>query len=498
MYLFQLCLLKLLCFRSYFSNNDEPNFLLVILSKVFKEKEMKTSLKIQPEKMNEINHKNERKNQINSLRLLLLFLFFLSGFPFLFLLSFSLFSLIFLSFFFVGLLSSYLSYHFILNHEIITSNLLFQLSMKDNIKHIKENLSIKLQINLQNTLKYSLSCSQSKNWPNCLFPSQTYTELNQLLIKYIHIKELFFLPIIKQENKQLFEDYFHQELLIDKNYPNQTAISSFGYGIFEYNKNLQRIRSTNHSIYIPILQVTNLTSSYQDIFENIYTSNKFKSNIDTILHCVASLKQQNEKIIENNLQSLQDIQEIQTKCSSLHSFIDSNDQDMIIIFSPIFPLSNNTNVVGFSATTFSLENFLLSTIKYDSNFFYEIKINTTKLFYSVNNGIVQKSSSASLNQLENQLNRKQQSQNIHEVHNLNDHPSIFSMLDNMTITYYSTENIETPLSAVVVSISCILATLLICSLFLIFDYFITRESQTTQNLLDSKRLFVRFVSHEIR
>lgn len=188
---------------------------------------------------------------------------------------------------FIGIISCFISFHFISIQNNKSNSLSFISLINDNYNIIQQNLYLKLKLNLQNTLNFQLHCSipsshsdppsppsssstsppphrfshsRDSNWPNCSISSKFYSDISKLLMDAGDIEQFLVLPIVKNEEKISFENYVRNEILADGNYPKDTGVSSFGSGkIFEYNSTFQRIPSINHSIYVPITVTSKLS-----------------------------------------------------------------------------------------------------------------------------------------------------------------------------------------------------------------------------------------------
>lgn len=401
-----------------------------------------------------------------------------------------------------GILSGGLSYYLIRNYQYQLYQQEFNNLIDDNYKSIQESLFVKLEMNIQVATIFGLACPTLANWPYCVLPSEEFTERTNSLISVSQISQFATLPIVKPELKNNFEKFALNYYKSDGGYPNNTGISKFGSGIYKFDSNFNRIQTSNHSnigsydIFLPVLQVSNIQFGSTSILFDAHSDIAISSTTEGVLDCVNKMIQINGL----NLSYKADRILIQKKCSSITDFIPSFGLKSSVIGTPIFPI-NDTNsniVVGFSGSLFSWSSILSSTSRFDSNYECVIKSSTSsvQLIYEVNNGIVtdhnfQKDSKKTYDSFNNRL-KKSYILNNDINNNLSLNQTIY------TITYYSTQETPSKYLAILVCCCCIGVTIIISFIFLFFNNLMNREAIEANVLLDSKRIFVRFISHEIR
>lgn len=145
-------------------------------------------------------------------------------------------------------------------------------------------------------------------------------------------------------------------------------------------------------------------------------------------------------------------------------------------------------MVGFAASEFTWESMITSTILPNSEFDCIIESSTQKLYFSIANGVV----------------REIRPSNIASSEAIPDLKKTFTLgaalrgQSHYTITYYPVVKGPSPYLAVIVFVSCVGMAALITGIFATFNHLVTQVVDETKGLLNSKRVFVRFVSHEIR
>jgi hypothetical protein len=168
-----------------------------------------------------------------------------------------------------------------------------------------------------------------------------------------------------------------------------------------------------------------------------------------------------------------------------------------IIYSPIFPLHDNTTVVGVVAVIFNWDELLTTTEITDGNTRLKCVVETsvgdnTLHLHSFEVGYGQVSylgAGADYNGRDDHV-AMQLSYGAELATSVK-----YTLHFGSTDHFYREHHTSTPIFA---SVACACIIILISALFFAYDMLVKREAVENKLLLDSKRVFVKFVSHEIR
>ena len=398
-----------------------------------------------------------------------------------------------------GLLSGGFSYYFIRKYQHKLYEQEFNNLIEDNYKLMKQSLFVKSEINRQIATIFGRACPTLNHWPSCVLSSKEFIDRTDSLVSVSQITQFAITPIVKPENKEEFENFAKNYYKNDGGYPSGAGISSFGTEIYSYDSNFNRVPTSNHSkfghydIFLPVLQVSNIPFGVTSLLFDTHSDPAIGRTGENILDCVNHMVQEKGLNISSNVDRV----EIQKSCSFMTDFIPTFGLKSSVIGTPIFPINDtdptNLVVVGISGSLFSWSSILSSTSRVDSEFFcvIESSTNIVKLYYEVNNGIVTdyqfpEYSKKSIDDFNNHFKKS------YVLNSNNKNETIY------TITYYSTNEAPSKYLAILACCCCIGITIIISVIFFCFNILIKRKAVEANVLLDSKRIFVRFLSHEIR
>jgi hypothetical protein len=391
-----------------------------------------------------------------------------------------------------GGLTGGLSYYFIREYQSRFYNEEFDNMVLDSMRSIKESIYIKLQVNIQLSIALGLACPTTAHWPNCAIPSQEFIDRTHSLLAISHLDSFLYLPIVSPESRSSFETFALNYFQEDGNYPSGAGISSVGPGIYTYSPDGQQVISPDHTnssaydILLPVLQITDVTNQSSLLLYDAHSDSAMGPAVDDVLDCVSETISQrggNQRFIA------------QSHCGGLTDYIPTFDSKYSAIGVPIFPSQNQTEVVGFTGALFSWASLLTAASRIDSTFFCKIESanNNVDLLFEVTRGHVKEK-------------QKEPSPAHEQASGFDRHLTKSFVLNGdsfpggtgYTITYYSTEDPPAHYLALISCLCCIVVSIFISLSFELFNAIIKREADGTNQLLDSKRVFVRFVSHEIR
>lgn len=391
--------------------------------------------------------------------------------------------LLFFSLILAGGLSGGLSYYFLNSYQLKIYKQQFLTKISDHYNSFSHLLLFQLQLNLQFGVMMGLHCPNINDWPNCSLSSRELKLRTRSLLSLSEVSEFVMTPIVIPSKRKSFENYASNYFKNEEKYQNKTDIHSQIYE-FSSSSNHQPFSSPNHTnsslsqhdFVVPVL----FSSSSQDeqyLLFNIYSDPQLRHNIDSIYDCVNKTMRTSEGNIQNECSKTLDL---------------PSPEYFSMITTPIFADDDTTNktVVGFSGAVFSWKLALSKLISSDFSFQCTIQSSSSSSSsshsFNIHNGEI------------NEIENIQENKDFHELKTIYHFTSVNSM-ESYSITYYpSNQSLPSQVIAIITCVGCIGITLIISIIFLIFIQLINREKIETNMLLDSKRTFVRFISHEIR
>ena len=163
---------------------------------------------------------------------------------------------------------------------------------------------------------------------------------------------------------------------------------------------------------------------------------------------------------------------------------------------PIYPGQNRSEVVGFVTSLLAYNIIIASYIPINTNgILYVIQTDDTTLSYEISNGVPQYLGTGDLHDSKYDKDRrvldiKKQLKGLAQ-----------SLPETYTISFYPTQELEESFVTNLRWGFCFGAVALIIAasiIFGIYDFFMERESNEQHAVLETKRRFVRFISHEVR
>jgi hypothetical protein len=352
----------------------------------------------------------------------------------------------------------------------------------DNHRAMTKSLSLKTHVNSHLALNFGINIPEA-SWPYCRSPSKLFHDQISFLLSISDLDRLALAPIVYPAQRAAFENYSKAAFLED-GYPEGTG----GPGIYSLDKYGNPILRPLHSnttrldLTAPLIQLSDYNGEPEPLLYDLYSSPFLNPDLDQILRCVSSLPSP-ESYSSPTISAI-------SLCTTVSDFIPMFNTIGVFVASPIIPyhLTNdphdNFNVLGFSIAQFTWLSALNSTIVADAQFDCTIS-----------------SSSSSL-----QLHLRVKNGQVYEINKINSNsartfPLAFGSASDdpqFTITYYATlphPSLFLPLFAF---FCCFGITLLISGVFISFNDAVNQEAHDSETLLNSKRVFVRFISHEIR
>jgi hypothetical protein len=382
-----------------------------------------------------------------------------------------------------GLTAGGLCYYFIRHSQKRYYESEFFGMVNDHFKSTKNSFKLLLQANVAVATSVGETCPSASDWPNCEIASRELMSRTAMLSTLSGVMVFTVSPIVRPENRKSFEQFAAAYYERDGGYPEGAGSS----GIYRFD-GTTRVRSPNHTdpsthrhdILVPFLSssVPQLFSSPPFSFlSDSYDDPTVRPSIDEVLDCV-------------NATTPSDY----NSCSTITTFLRSP-----ITFSsvgtPITPRNDPETVVGFTGATFTWEALFSTTLQHDFDFQFSIQSTSspTVLTFKIKDGVALATTEISHASPSSDGFWKQSSKSF--VLNPED---IFVTESKYTITYYSSTTAPSPLLGVIAGLCCVGITLIISTIFVVFNTLMSRAATEASMLLDSKRTYVRFVSHEIR
>jgi hypothetical protein len=388
-----------------------------------------------------------------------------------------------------GCTSGWLSYYFIRSNQYRLYKQDFDNSSLDSFESVKESLLVKLQLNTQVALGFGLACPTKLQWPHCSVSSEEFVDRTSSLTVVTQNSQFALLPIVPSSDQHSFEKFAVDKYQSDVGYPPGAG----SFGIYSFDQNFNPIpvsnltKSGHYDILVPVFQLSNISTGADGLLLDTHSDPVLGGMLEQVLDCVSENSQ-------SSLAVSSDRKQIQTHCSALTDFIPMLNLRSSVIGTPIFAYHEPDVVVGFAGTMFTWESVLLVSSRLDSTFQCVIESSTSpvKLMYSVRDGMVKEISHLdhlppSDGYFDDYLKR---SFDMNLEH--------LTSQSQYTLTYYSSKRPPSKVMAIAASVSCVGVAILITVIFELFNFLSKREIREAKTLLDSKRIFVRFISHEIR
>jgi hypothetical protein len=352
---------------------------------------------------------------------------------------------------------------------------------RSNFRAIQRALTVKTLSSIQVALDKGLSCPSPSDWPNCPFSSNLLNHQTKVLTSVGGIDYFYVAPIVTSANRQSFKDFAQTMIESDGGFPP----GILDLGNFTVDEYLSRIPLPYHSnstfdISIPVTEISIFSKVSNILFKDIYSDERFHRHSNEMIHCIS------------NFQSLtlhDGDDSVQFGCNFMSAIfpMETTTTPVGFIATPITPYFSPSKVVGFLGTQFSWQSLLESVLIDATSFDLMIKSSSQHHHFSIRNGQVSESEG-----------HHGRSPPFHRLIYGQDMTRTFTT-DDLTVTYYSSHEDETSDYLAIIAFFCCLGiTVLISGIFITFNTLVEEAAQKTETLLSSKRVFVRFISHEIR
>jgi len=304
-----------------------------------------------------------------------------------------------------------------------------------------------------------------------------------------------FAPIVRPDQVDVFEDFvydFYQNTR-KPTFPQGTGTSSFGEGIFAMDQNAsspdKRYHITDGStsygspydILTPILHHSTGASSF--LMNNMHSEEIRGRSIDKMLNCTSNF------LMQSNASTV--------RCAVITDarLMLSTGGPSALIFQPVFPARNRENLTGLIVNHIVWEQLLENLFdKEISGIDCVIEAEGSAFTYKITDG------AATYVMKEGDFHEPRYN-SLRRCVNVTDDELYFEESPKYSLCLYPNSKLygsyrtNNPRIAAIGAVSTIVFTSL---LFFMYDYFVRRDVTAKKDLLQAKRRFMRFVSHEVR
>jgi len=368
---------------------------------------------------------------------------------------------------------------------------------------------------------------ETSDWPNVAVTG--YERIVEMLAKTGSHTNMGFAPVVKVSEQQGFEDFAYNYFASRPDYyPNTTGINSPDWrGIWRIQiQDGKKVRvhdadeiTQERGILTPIIQCCIDNPGDRVLLYNLYSEPNRRKTINGINQCAqkirASIFSQEDKSTMS-LDSTHDESErlfataaakegksqqttnLDYSCGSMTDFVNivrfQTRGPASVMFQPIFPANAPWELRGLMLSPMAWDEIFEATFSSNVDGVHAVLESETKTHtYTISNGRVQTFQEGDIHQA------KYDEFGVHANLTWNDLHEMGAPMYKLSlyptddfVKSYATGN---PRNATMTALSIIL---FISFLFLLYDYFVRREFLERHQLLQAKRRFIRFVSHEVR
>lgn len=217
---------------------------------------------------------------------------------------------------------------------------------------------------------------------------------------------------------------------------------------------------------------------------NIYSQADRGVQLDSMLSCISKNKAGENAIAYPSCAVMTDILETKLRPGPA-----------ALLFLPIFPAKEPTEIVGFTSTSIAWEDVLASIVpSYVNGLICVVSSSTQSVTYEIQKGVA-----VLIAKEDTHDPRYDEFARSAKLNSFMESGAEASAIYTLTV-YPSTVMFETfttnnPLT---VSIAFFVIIIICIGVFFLYDYFMRSEVHHRRAVLETKRKFVRFISHEIR
>ncbi|CAB9500953.1 respiration control sensor protein ArcB [Seminavis robusta] len=333
------------------------------------------------------------------------------------------------------------------------------------------------------------------------------------------LKHLGLCPFVTPDQLEAFEDYaYHIAFSQINDYPDHIGLRDFNgdgnltQGVHGFDADLQIYRETNaqydwdnqYNLFCPFLMHS---ATHEILLMNINSMDRFGKTVEEMITCANGndlhMNMNNQTDEEQDEQDhIINMRDQLTECAILGDMMvtyDANAQPKSpggLVVQPIYPKNNPTQVVGLVMTIYEWEETmaaLFTNSREVNGIDCVLQTETQAISYHIQQGISSVTGMGDLHDPRYTTYGQSIELTSKEVFGYTSASYTLTLYPSAEfLEVYSTTN---PLVTAIGSVCIVLFTAI---LFFLYDFFVRQEFHRKQSILEAKRRFVRFVSHEVR
>lgn len=338
-----------------------------------------------------------------------------------------------------------------------------------------------------------------------------YEEMASDLIDTSSGRGMAFVPLVAPDHLEAFEEYAYQYMYEERDepFPNTTAVSSFGRGIWN-NDPEGRTKATDGSasfdspnkVLAPMFQHNK--GAHRLLMMNLHYEETRGSAIDEVISCSEVRKNDTE-----------------TVCGTITKilFLQGETAPGALLIQPVYPRRNKTAVSNSSSSKIvasiysshliycfpgQLTGIIVSSVVWTDlflNIFNQdvngiecvLRTETQSFTYQVNKGVAELLGEGEVvGQCRSGFNKTIA---LTTQDNFSENSPQYELYICPTNAFFGSYRTSNPALSAFGAAFCIFITSL---LFILYDFYVRKDYNSKIQLLEAKRKFVRFISHEVR
>lgn len=306
-------------------------------------------------------------------------------------------------------------------------------------------------------------------------------------------------PIVEQSNKQQFEDFAYDYFASNPRIPSSTGEKPFGRGIFAGNPiyevpyQLDRTGVTlwgsPYTFYYPILEIGDVSVLPVErlVMYNLHSDPAVGRLLDQVYDCSQAYIAEHGTSVGHKCSYLTDLLEILL-------IPDTQLTAKMVHVQPIFPENDKDTMTGIISVNVDWLDILEEALPdRQSGIDCLVETATTKFSMTFENGKAKGLSYGDVT--DKRFNQYKNSKSIQLQGSNSNRSSDITVTFYPKYEFYSNYRTDTPLYACII---VVLVEVILSITFFVYDYYMKRESSLHEQILDAKKQFVRFISHEVR
>jgi signal transduction histidine kinase len=379
---------------------------------------------------------------------------------------------------FVGWGSYYAVYYF----EDVASNGEFQSLAQQVETSTRHSMVRKILAMTSSSNLLGMVCNDPGHWPNCSLPMKSFFNITDPLIDMGEMRTLGFAPILTPDQVPAFEEFAYKTYE-EEGYGN-LGISSFGKGISSVNATTgdryhdtkgPGVNNSKHQILTPVLQIGKIAENSGVVMFNLYSQTTRITAIDAMIDCFSGGGRNAECV------SITDI---------IHLVQDKEFRPAVLVIHPVTAFDDPDKLVGLYSLVMNWDTVFSNVVP---NFVEGIDIVLTgsdkDYTFNIHDG------NTGLKSSDDSHDSKYDSTGRHFQIPFFTGPITYSISIYRSDAFNAKYRTDLPIYACVVAM---LVMLFICAFLVTYDQTVQKAVLERELVMDTKRLFVRFISHEMR